>query len=60
MVFANVQNQVLSARATVRKANKKHSISKQFKVGVLFCFLFVFFLLIFSQKKLRRNLQIRG
>ena len=36
MAFVNVQNQVLSARATVGKAIKKHSMSKQFKVGVLF------------------------
>ena len=57
MVLVNVQNQVLSARATVNKANKKHSTSKPFLMGVLFVFLF---LLIFSQKKLRRNLQIRG
>ena len=42
MVFVNVQNQILSARAIVRKANKKQSTSKQFKVGVLF-FLFFFF-----------------
>ena len=42
MAFVNVQNQVLSARATVRKAIKKHSISKQFKVGVLFCLSFFF------------------
>ena len=39
MVFVNVQNQVLSARSIVRKAII--SISKQFKVGVLFCFLFL-------------------
>ena len=51
MVFANVQNQVLSARATVRKANKKHSISKQFKVGVMFCFLLLFFFNWFSVKR---------
>ena len=51
MVFVNVQNQVLSARATVRKANKKHSISKQFKEGVLFCFLFVCFFTDFQSKE---------
>ena len=59
MVFVNVQNQILSAGAIVRKANKKQSTSKQFKVSV-FVFFFVFFKLIFSQKKLRRYLQIRG
>ena len=59
MVFVNVLNQNLSARATVGKAIKKDSISKQFKVGVLFCLSF-FLKLIFSQKKLRKNLQIRG
>ena len=51
MVFVNVQNQVLSARSIVRKANKKNSISKQFKVGVLFCFLFFFFLTDFQSKE---------
>ena len=51
MVFVNVQNQVLSARAIVRKANKKHSISKQFKVGVMFCFLLLFFFNWFSVKR---------
>ena len=49
MVFVNVQNQILSARAIVRKANKKQSTSKQFKVGVLF-FLF-FFLTDFQSKE---------
>ena len=41
MVFVNVQNQILSAGAIVRKANKKQSTSKQFKVGVLFFCLFL-------------------
>ena len=49
MVFVNVQNQILSAGAIVRKANKKQSTSKQFKVGVLF-FLF-FFLTDFQSKE---------
>ena len=43
MVFVNVQNQILSARAIVRKANKKQSTSKQFKVGVFIFFVFVFY-----------------
>ena len=59
MVLVNVQNQVLSNIAIDRKASKRQPISKQFKMGVLFCFVFLFFL-IFSQKKLRRNLQIHG
>ena len=59
MVLVNVQNQVLSNIAIDRKASKRQSISKQFKMGVLFCFVFLFFL-IFSPKKLRRNLQIHG
>ena len=49
MVFVSVQNQILSAGAIVRKANKKQSTSKQFKVGVLF-FLF-FFLTDFQSKE---------
>ena len=60
MVLVNVQNQVFSPRVTVRNANKMHSTSKPFKVGVLFYIVFCLFLLIFSQEKLRRNLQIRG
>ena len=43
MVFVNVQNQILSAGAIVRKANKKQSTSKQFKVGVFIFFVFVFY-----------------
>ena len=43
MVFVNVQNKILSAGAIVRKANKKQSTSKQFKVGVFVLFLFFFF-----------------
>ena len=42
MVLVNVQNQVLSDIAIARKASKRQSISKQFKMGVLFCFVFVF------------------
>ena len=56
MVLVNVQNQVLSPRVTIRNANKMHSTSKPFKVGVLFYIVFCLFLLIFSQEKLRRNL----
>ena len=48
MVFVNVQNQILSAGAIVRKANKKQSTSKQFKVGVL---VFCFFLTDFQSKE---------
>ena len=43
MVLVNVQNQVLSNIAIDRKANKRRSISKQFKMGVLFCFVFCYF-----------------
>ena len=43
MVFVNVQNQILSAGAIVRKANKKQSTSKQFKVGFFIFFVFVFY-----------------
>ena len=43
MVFVSVQNQILSAGAIVRKANKKQSTSKQFKVGVFIFFVFVFY-----------------
>ena len=49
MVFVKVQNQILSAGAIVRKANKKQLTSKQFKVGV-FVF-FVFFLTDFQSKE---------
>ena len=41
--LVNVQNQVLSNIAIARKARKRQSISKQFKMGVLFCFVFCFF-----------------
>ena len=50
MVFVSVQNQILSAGAIVRKANKKQSTSKQFKVGVFVSF-FCFFLNWFSVKR---------
>ena len=43
MVFVSVQNRILSAGAIVRKANKKQSTSKQFKVGVFIFFVFVFY-----------------
>ena len=42
MVLVNVQNQVLSDIAIDREASKRQSISKQFKMGVLFCFDFCF------------------
>ena len=49
MVFVNVQNQILSAGAIVRKANKKQSTSKQFKVGLFVCLFF--FLTNFQSKE---------
>ena len=51
MVLVNVQNQVLSPRVTVRNANKMHSTSKPFRVGVLFYIVFCLFLLIFQLRE---------
>ena len=44
------------SQSNSQESKQKALKSKQFNVGVLF----VFFFLIFSQKELRRNLQIRG